>query len=118
MKKAREYGYLFSSALWTELLNAVRRRFPELALTGISFRLSRSPLTPRRFGSGEEEGFSGGRGGGGAGRVRAFWGPQPRSARRSGRQTGRCTATIKDEKLRTALQRLEQHICARNGRET
>jgi hypothetical protein len=88
MKKARQYGNLFSSGLWSnllescglergfshsriaeleksvllveadhpgwiqllqtkqkELLNVIRRRFPELALTGISFRLSRQPMT-------------------------------------------------------------------------
>jgi len=83
-KKAKDYGKLFSTSLWTgvldkcglaqgtshskiaeleksvllieadhpgwiqllqtkqtELLNAVRRQFPEITLTGISFRLSR-----------------------------------------------------------------------------
>jgi len=90
LKKAKNYGELFSPELWgsllegiglsqgiphskiaelektvlqveadhpgwiqllqtkqKSLLETIQRRFPELSLTGISFRLSRSPTNPR-----------------------------------------------------------------------
>jgi hypothetical protein len=98
-----------------ELLNAARRRFPELGLGGISFRLARGPLfktggKPEEFDKTEIPGqasppdFSGQSAGEAEKPADPENSPVPNVD----------INTIQDEKLRTALKRLEQSIRERS----
>jgi hypothetical protein len=92
-----------------ELLDAARRKFPELGLAGISFRLARKPL----FETGKSAEFA-------DAEILSVPGRNP-PPDLSGESSGKPENSpnldidaIQDEKLRTALKRLEQSIRERS----
>ncbi|MDR2662319.1 MAG: DUF721 domain-containing protein [Treponema sp.] len=98
-----------------ELLNAARRRFPELGLAGISFRLARKPLFKP---GGKPEAFAG------TDLPPGEASPENPAEKPAGtgkpvepenfRVPGVDIDAIEDEKFRTALKRLEQSIRERS----
>jgi hypothetical protein len=91
-----------------EILNAARRRFPELTLSGISFRLSREPpaAAPDRSTVRPAE----------PQRAELQTDPRPRDETSPpAHSTGSQLDSIKDEKLRNALKKLEHSIYERDA---
>ncbi|GHV85594.1 hypothetical protein AGMMS50230_12020 [Spirochaetia bacterium] len=146
LKKAKEYGVLFSSAVWSSLLEScslsqgfshsrivelertvllieadhpgwvqllqmkqnrllevIQRRFPELALTGISFRLSREPLEHTLPES-----------------EKPVVLPRPAEKQEVPKADNpeSSDTSVHDDKLRAVLQKLGESIQARNGNQT
>jgi predicted nucleic acid-binding Zn ribbon protein len=83
-----------------DLLDALRRRFPDRHITGISFRLSREPLSslPTRAFPADRDESAGG------------MVSEPPAAADSAATTGDLYEKIGDEHFREALKRLEQSI--------
>jgi hypothetical protein len=94
-----------------ELLSQFQRRFPDLAITGISFRLSRGPVAPRSGLPTEDT----------EKKDEAFQGMEAVSEEilNSGRVQGEKKEigpyeSIKDDDFKETLKRLEQEILLRN----
>jgi hypothetical protein len=93
-----------------ELLEAARRRFPEITLAGISFRLSNNPLFPV---SGDSQTLAG-KAGSSAALAPLVQDTEDVKAAEEAGTASQTNESIGDEKLREGLKRLEQSIRERN----